>query len=748
MMCTACRSELLHDLCVFVCCALLPHFVVQQQLLLVALSDWLLTSSAWPELMSGHDCVYATPHVPCACTEGIPDSPSPCACEGGIVKQQLKANTNPGYARSISCIARVQGGGRPPGPARRKNALKQEFVGVRKVADRQCAMSLQSKQGHLGMCGSMLQAARMRLFLLLALQQSTGKLAEIARHPNTKVDPKAEKLGWVCKASGRFVMHSAAEQQQFLDLASKLAPGAPIGTASCILQQQNEQVTPKPAATRPGPPAATLLQSCAIPTANQESSLCPAAFGVYCDRQVDRQCGAHALNALLGAGVIAGPAYCYPDLQLTTQGYPVHSLNPEFVPTGNYSVEALNHWLYEHTHVDACLAHVVKVMPGVSYTRAEILAKCPAACAGLFLWLWYEHPSIYEPIPHYKAWVQHAECWYECESMEYSRTNRVKQLTDSDWTRFTGEVYCLVKADAYCAGKTLLQPPRGADSFVLDGDSLQTFECWRMRELLPHITSQPVRRVSDLWNADRVSVGRSQWQISATAQPGCAAVGADPHHSAASTRRSPRQTTQTNTAVHQPACKSEPSQPTEAIKDSTPNMHTKNSSRQKHSSLTLAEATEKFEREISGGCKYECCSCHQTFFQKGVKQINEDTKHRLQGTNMWRYLDHTATTVDGRLYMCTVCHKALTKKKNPHVPKLNGQRGHGNSICMVDQPTVLKRLNDLEATLVGIYIPFMTMFTRRTRGGQWAMQGSIANVPLDVYNSECSVWFSPATLAV
>lgn len=104
---------------------------------------------------------------------------------------------------------------------------------------------------------------------------------------------------------------------------------------------------------------------------------------------------------------------------------------------------------------------------------------------------------------------------------------------------------------------------------------------------------------------------------------------------------------------------------------------------------------------------------------------------------MWQYLDHHVCMNAGELYLCNTCHKDLAKEQ-PAIPKLNTQVTPG--MRMNEQPAVLQRLNDLEATLVRIYTPFMSMFTRRTRGAQWAMQGSVANVPLDVYKTQDAVY--------
>lgn len=74
--------------------------------------------------------------------------------------------------------------------------------------------------------------------------------------------------------------------------------------------------------------------------------------------------------------------------------------------------------------------------------------------------------------------------------------------------------------------------------------------------------------------------------------------------------------------------------------------------------------------------------------------------------------------------------------KKGRVPKFNP----ANGMKLPPQPNILKQLNDVECALVALYIPFITMYTKRTRGGQWAKKGPVVNVPVDVYSTPDAVY--------
>jgi exonuclease III/ribonuclease HI len=125
-----------------------------------------------------------------------------------------------------------------------------------------------------------------------------------------------------------------------------------------------------------------------------------------------------------------------------------------------YSISAINHWLYEHTTTDALLAHVLtgyrNGAQGVAYTQMEVLAAAPAGCRAFIIHVGHMQSG------HYKAWVESAGEWYECDSLTCTSTlRRVKRLTPDDWTTITrqgGTFYCLIARDAHAFNHTLTPP--------------------------------------------------------------------------------------------------------------------------------------------------------------------------------------------------------------------------------------------------------------------------------------------------
>jgi len=176
----------------------------------------------------------------------------------------------------------------------------------------------------------------------------------------------------------------------------------------------------------------------------------PATQGLYCEAQASCQCGAHAINAIRGpraaADRIAGPQYMYPHLAESAEeaAYVQPKPTPWFARTGNYAMPAMQHWLYEHTHENCMLVTVASI--GLSYkdpkslSKQEILARAPPNCKAFLIWYQYN-----DCIPHYSAWIQARDGeWYDCESIAYAATGKVRQLQDSDWAQLAvGKVYCL-----------------------------------------------------------------------------------------------------------------------------------------------------------------------------------------------------------------------------------------------------------------------------------------------------------------
>jgi len=206
------------------------------------------------------------------------------------------------------------------------------------------------------------------------------------------------------------------------------------------------------------------LNECLTPSPNGNQYVqARELLGVYCEHQVAHYCGVHALNAMLRAQVISDPSTVAKHLALSMAGFPPSFCESggvsHFKQHGDYSVFALNHWLYEHTQEQVALVEVACI--GVnnschtSLSQAEIMALCPEGCSELLML--YEEGGLGG---HYKSWVKSADDWFECDSLLFTATNRgeslaphgVRKLQPSDWLHYQGQIYCLVEADAYRSG--------------------------------------------------------------------------------------------------------------------------------------------------------------------------------------------------------------------------------------------------------------------------------------------------------
>ena len=147
---------------------------------------------------------------------------------------------------------------------------------------------------------------------------------------------------------------------------------------------------------------------------------------------------------------------------------------PHSEASGWYSVEALNHILYEHVLEPVALVRVIDILPGELYTKHDILQHAPQGCQGIIIQ--YQHktgPGNY--VTHYKTRMKTGDQWYECESIAYSQTGNIMRLTDDAWpTDLTPpensvtSVYSLAAANAYESGLCLIKPPSQIRTYVED----------------------------------------------------------------------------------------------------------------------------------------------------------------------------------------------------------------------------------------------------------------------------------------
>ncbi|KAF6252407.1 hypothetical protein COO60DRAFT_1628572 [Scenedesmus sp. NREL 46B-D3] len=90
------------------------------------------------------------------------------------------------------------------------------------------------------------------------------------------------------------------------------------------------------------------------------------------------------------------------------------------------------------------------------YSKQQILEHAPANCKGMIA-----HFSLTASVQHYSAWRQAADGhWYDCDSIPYGQTGKVKRMQSRDWEDFTGSLYCLVELDPLEHGNALFNAPR------------------------------------------------------------------------------------------------------------------------------------------------------------------------------------------------------------------------------------------------------------------------------------------------
>eukprot|EP00882_Tetradesmus_deserticola_P009228 GHRQ01009733.1.p1 GENE.GHRQ01009733.1~~GHRQ01009733.1.p1 ORF type:complete len:724 (-),score=88.22 GHRQ01009733.1:166-2166(-) len=164
------------------------------------------------------------------------------------------------------------------------------------------------------------------------------------------------------------------------------------------------------------------------------------------------QCLCHAWHALLGRKV--APNYFYAALQ--SNNAPKSEL-AAFGRSGPYHSGGLNLYAVEHNtnNRKVTLANFLTCTTQ-RYSKQHILEKAPAHCKGIIAC--FALPSSEQ---HYTAWRQAADGhWYNCDSIPYGQTGKVKRMRNQEWEDFTGTLFCLVDLDPLAYGYALFDVPR------------------------------------------------------------------------------------------------------------------------------------------------------------------------------------------------------------------------------------------------------------------------------------------------
>jgi hypothetical protein len=85
--------------------------------------------------------------------------------------------------------------------------------------------------------------------------------------------------------------------------------------------------------------------------------------------------------------------------------------------------------------------------------------------------------------------AQH-DAWYECESIAYSNFGMIRKLTDHDWNSFTGNMMCLVSADAYATAYGIFTPLDASEQTAL-GHRMTTGQLHAADGRTVHVSATP-----------------------------------------------------------------------------------------------------------------------------------------------------------------------------------------------------------------------------------------------------------------
>jgi len=167
----------------------------------------------------------------------------------------------------------------------------------------------------------------------------------------------------------------------------------------------------------------------------------PSDLGLYCEKQQQAHCGAHAWQALLGRKLLTHPTQFYQHLKTSLQHARTSGIAAEacaaedFTPNGWYGIHAIQHYMYEH-----CLDNVALVLVAdlthqenryCQVTEEQLMAKAPIGCKSLLIYTQVKDTNTHKAsaTPHWITRMCVSNVWYECDSIAFSREGKV-QATD------------------------------------------------------------------------------------------------------------------------------------------------------------------------------------------------------------------------------------------------------------------------------------------------------------------------------
>ena len=141
------------------------------------------------------------------------------------------------------------------------------------------------------------------------------------------------------------------------------------------------------------------------------------------------------------------------------------------------------------------------------------------------------------------------------------------------------------------------------------------------------------------------------------------------------------------------------------------------------SSVSLETAIADFLSKVQYSPDYVCMSCHCMMYRKSVIDFQRAkyTKATCEVLDKVFSPQYKRVSPNGNMYVCRTCHLALCRGNMPLLSKANG-------LELTPIPPELSSLNDLEARLISLRVPFMKMVALPC-GQQRCIHGPAVNVP-------------------
>ena len=136
----------------------------------------------------------------------------------------------------------------------------------------------------------------------------------------------------------------------------------------------------------------------------------------------------------------------------------------------------------------------------------------------------------------------------------------------------------------------------------------------------------------------------------------------------------------------------------------------------------VTDRIKAFKTLVQDGPRYICVCCNRCLYKRSIILFSEDK---------YMNLDHVlqneiAQSFDGRIYICSTCHKKMLKSEIPC-------QSVSNKLQLFSYPGELKDIRKLERILISQRILFFKVVIMH-KGEFPKLKGSICNVPVETSN--------------